>query len=113
MTKKGWDDLVIGAIEKIATAPSKLKDSKESVGQAIEWVKSVRDDIQSKIAEELPSKLAQIDWNSVGEKVATHMAENFDVKVEMKLSFTPKKKNAKSAEQKPKDSKSDHDANQE
>jgi hypothetical protein len=41
------------------------------------------------------------------------MAENFDVKIEMKLSFTPKKKNAKSAEQKPRDAKSDHDANQE
>lgn len=99
MSKKNWDELVMGAIEKLAAAPGKLKDPKESMGQAIEWVKSVKDDIQTKIIEEVPARLSQVDWNSVGESVAKHMAENFDIKIEMKLSFTPKKKKSTREEQ--------------
>lgn len=90
-SKKSWDDLVFGAIEKLAAAPSKLKDPKESVSQAIDWIKTVRSEIQSKIAEEIPSRLSQLDWDLMAEKVADHVVKNYDISVEMKLKFKPKR----------------------
>ncbi len=90
--KKGWDDLVFGAIETLANAPSRLKDSKESVGQAIDWVKSLRDDIQARIAEEIPSRLSQMDWDSMSKKMADYLAENYEAKIEMKIKLVPRSK---------------------
>ena len=90
--KKGWDDLVFGAIETLANAPSKLKDPKESVSQAIDWVKSLREDIQSKIAEEIPARLSQMDWDIMSKKMADYIAENYEAKIEMKVSLSPRKK---------------------
>jgi len=90
--KKGWDDLVFSAIETLANAPSKLKDPKESVSQAIDWVKSLREDIQTKISEEIPARLSQIDWDAMSKKMADYIAENYEAKIEMKVSLVPRKK---------------------
>ncbi len=95
-SKLKWDELVFGAIEKLAAAPSKLKDPKESVVQAVEWVKGLRDDLQEKVAAEVSNKLKQLDWDSTAKKVAEHLVENYDIEVSAKLSFKPKKKEKKS-----------------
>jgi hypothetical protein len=85
-----WDDLVMGAIEKIASAPSKLKDPKESVSQAFEWMKTLRDDLQEKMMGEITKRIQELDWDSVSKKVGEHIAENFDIEVTAKVSFKPK-----------------------
>ncbi|MDB5036475.1 MAG: hypothetical protein JWQ35_3 [Bacteriovoracaceae bacterium] len=96
-----WDEIVFGAIEKIATAQSKFKDPKESVSQAFEWVKTIRDDIQEKITQEISEKLKYLDMESVAKKVGEHLADHYDIEVVSKISLKPKdrkKQNAPKAE---------------
>jgi hypothetical protein len=85
-----WDELVFGAIEKIASAPSKLKDPKESVTQAFEWVKTVRDDLQEKVIGDITERFRNLDWDSMSKQVAEHIVENFDIEVTAKISLKPK-----------------------
>ena len=90
--KLKWDELVFGTIEKLASAPSKLKDPKELGNQAFEWVKGIRDDLQEKITREVMERIRQLDWDVMAKKVAEHLAENYDVEVSGKVSFKPKTK---------------------
>lgn len=90
--KLKWDDLVMGAIEKIAAAPSKLKDPKESVSQAFEWIRTVREDLQEKVINEVTERVREIDWDSVSKQVADQIAKNYDIEVTAKISLKPKSK---------------------
>ena len=90
----GWEDLVFSTLEKIATAPSKLKDPKETVIQAVDWIKGVRDDISEKITGEIKDKISQLDFNALAERIGDHLAENYDVEVTAKISLRPKNKSA-------------------
>jgi hypothetical protein len=90
-----WDELVFGAIEKLAAAPSKLKDPKESVVQAFEWVKTVRDDLQLKIITDVAERFRDLDWDSMSKQVANHLVENFDIEISAKISLKPKSKKKK------------------
>ena len=95
-SRGSWEDLVFGAIEKIATAaPGKLKDPKETVSTAFEWVKGVRSEVQEKIISEVSSRLTEIDWDSFRKKIGDHIAENFDINIKAKISLTPKAKTNK------------------
>lgn len=94
-----WEDLVMGTIEKIATAaPGKLKDPKETVATAFEWVKGVRSEVQERIVAEVSSRLTEIDWDSFRKKIGDHIAENFDIEVKAQISLKPKSKSKKNAD---------------
>ena len=95
-SKKSWEDLVFSVIEKVASAPSKMKDSKESVIAAIDWMKSVKDDVQEKMAQELAQKLSEMDWENLSKKVGEHIVKNYDIHIDAKVSLTPKKKKTSS-----------------
>lgn len=91
-TRIKWDDLVFGAIEKIVSAPSKLRDPKESVANAVEWVKTVKDDLQEKVTLEISNRLKDLDWDRMSKEVANHIAENFDIEVTARIALKPKSK---------------------
>ncbi len=93
--KKIWEELLMGAIERIAQAPSKLKDPKESVTAAMDWVKSMRDDLQGRIAADVSQRLSQIDWESLSKKVGEHLADRYDVEVTARIKLRPKKTDSK------------------
>ena len=97
--KKTWEQIVFGTIEKLAQAPGKLKDPKETVVQAVEWVKATRDDVQQKFISDMTEKVASIDWGNVSKEMADHIAENYDL--ELKVSFRRKKPTSKVVEDSP------------
>lgn len=90
--KRGWEDLVFSTIERIAAAPQKLRDPKESVAAAFEWMKGVKGEIQDRISEEVQKKVTEIDWDRLSREVGTHIAENFDVEITTKVRFVPRAK---------------------
>lgn len=94
-SKVKWDELVFSALEKIAGAPSKLKDPKESVTQAVEWVKGLREDLQEKVVQEISAKFPQLDWDVLSKKLAQQIVEHYDLEVTARISLKPKKKSKK------------------
>jgi len=89
-SRRSWDDLVFAAIEKIAAAPGKLKDPKESVTAAVDWVKSVRDDVQQKVIADVSQRLKELDWEAISKKVGEHLADRYDIEISAKISLKPK-----------------------
>lgn len=85
--RKPWEDLVVGAFERLAAAPGKLKDP----AAAFDWLKGIRDDIQSKVTSELSQQLKNVDWTQIGKAMGDHLAENYDIKVTAEISLKPKK----------------------
>lgn len=78
---KTWNDLIFSTIEKLAQAPGKLKDSKEPVAETFEFLKGIKDNVQSKF-----------DLDGFAKKVAEHIGENFDLEVNAKVSLKRKGK---------------------
>ncbi|PIR23611.1 MAG: hypothetical protein COV44_01905 [Deltaproteobacteria bacterium CG11_big_fil_rev_8_21_14_0_20_45_16] len=95
--RKGWDDLLFSTIEKIAATPGKLKDPKESIVTAVDWMKGLREEVVDKIKDEVANRLGKIDWNLLSEKLGDHLAENYRLKIDAKIEWEPKEKKASMA----------------
>jgi len=93
-SKRPWEDLVFSIIEKLTTAPSKLKDPKESVSAAVEWVKSVRQEVQEKMVHEIKQSIIRFDWEKMGRKVMEELVQEYDIEISSKILFRPKKQRA-------------------
>lgn len=91
-----WEDLIFGTIEKLAQAPNRLKDSKETVGFAFDWVKGMRQEIQEKVREEISSRIGKLDFNQIAKKLGDHLANNYKLKVNATVQWVPKENQKKS-----------------
>jgi len=87
-SKKGWEELLFGTLEKIVATPGKLKDPQS----AIDWFKGLREDLQDRIKEEIAGQVSKIDLPVLAKKVSEHLAQNYDLKIEAKFSWEPKNK---------------------
>ncbi len=91
-SNKSWNDLFFGAVEKLAQASEKIRDSNQPLGAAFDTFKGLKDDLQAKVVKEFSDRLNTIDFESLAKKSAEHLAENYDVEVTAKVSLKPKKK---------------------
>lgn len=87
---KGWEDLIFGTFEKIAQAPNRLKDPKETMNFAFDWVKGMRGEVQERVKEEISARIGKLDFNQIAKRVADHLADNYQVKISATLSWEPK-----------------------
>jgi ribosome-associated toxin RatA of RatAB toxin-antitoxin module len=85
-----WESLLFATFEKIASAPGKLKDPKESVNSAVDWVRGMQRDVQERVKDEVGQRIAKIDWNLMGTKVADHLAKNYRLRIQAEVDFAPK-----------------------
>ena len=88
--KKAWEDIIFKAIQTLATAPQKIKDPKETVGAAIEWVNSTRQDVQDKFVGDLSDKMSKVNWDIISKQVADHIATKYDIEITSRVSLKPK-----------------------
>jgi hypothetical protein len=88
-SNKTLTDLLFGAFEKMAQAPGKIKGGAEP---ALDFVKTVRDEFQNRISEEIAQKLKTIDWDKLSRRAADHLAESYDIEVNATVRLKPKKK---------------------
>lgn len=86
--KKGWEDLIFNTIERLAATPGKIKEP----GAAFDWIKNLREDVQDRVKEEIAQRVAKIDWNRLARGVSKNLAENYELHIDAKLSWTPKDK---------------------
>lgn len=92
--KRPWEDLLYGALDKLASAPGKLKDPKESVAAALEWMKSAREDIQQRLSEDISKRISELDWESLMKSASEHIADHYDLEIKVSLKRKTKKPNA-------------------
>lgn len=90
-SKKGWEELLFGAIEKIAATPGKLKDPQS----AMDWFKGLREDLQEKIKDELGQRIAKMDFNQLATRLGDHLAENYRLKISASVEWEPKTKRSR------------------
>ncbi|TVQ78445.1 MAG: hypothetical protein EA369_06990 [Bradymonadales bacterium] len=88
--KGGWEELIFTAFERVASTSSRLKDPRESVSSAFDWMKGIQKDIQDRIKEEVTNRVSKIDWNIMGNRVADHLAKNYRLKLKAELEWLPK-----------------------
>lgn len=86
----GWEDLLFSTFEKIASAPSKLKDPKDSMVSAVDWVRGFQKEVQDRVKDEVGQRLAKIDWNVMSARVADHLAKNYRMRVSAEVEWLPK-----------------------
>lgn len=84
--RKGWEELIFSTIEKIAATPGKFKDP----GSAFEWVKTIREDVQERIREEVSQRIGKLDWNLLARKLGDHLAEKYRLRIEASIEWQPK-----------------------
>jgi len=88
--RKSWDDLIFSTLEKIAATPGKLKDPKDSISGAFEWVRGLREEAQDRIKEEVSARIGKLDWNQLAERVGDHLAKKYQIKVSATVEWVPK-----------------------
>lgn len=88
--KYRWEDMIFSTFERIASTPGRLRDPKESLASAFDWVKDVREEIADRVKEEVATRVRKLDWNQMPNRVAEHLAQNFNLKIEAKLTWEPK-----------------------
>lgn len=91
-SKRVWEDVLFNTFERLAAAPSRLKDPKESISSAFDWMKGMREDIEDRIKEEVSLRVGKIDWDQLAKKVGDHMAKNYELEIDAKIRWKPKKK---------------------
>ena len=84
-SRKGWDDVFFGALEKMATASGKIRDPQS----AFDWFKGIREDLQDKIKEEITNKISKLDFSDIAKKVGDHLAENY--RLQISVEWKPKR----------------------
>lgn len=72
---RGWEDLVFAAFDKLATASEKIRDPQGNVSAAVEWMKGKK-----------------VDWQRLSTAVGDHLAKNYEIEINAKVSFKPKSK---------------------
>jgi predicted transcriptional regulator len=85
--KSTWEDLILSTIEKIASAPSKIKDS----SMTFDWAKNMGAEIQDRIRDEIGQRIGKLDWEKLSKKVGDHLAQNYRLKVSANIEWEPKK----------------------
>jgi len=88
--RKGWDELILTAFEKIAATPGRLKDSKETFSSAFDWMKGIREEIQNRIKEEISARIGKLDWDQLADKVGDHLAKNYRLEVKATVDWAHK-----------------------
>ena len=88
--RRMWEDLLFGTIDRIAATPGKLKDPKESITSAFDWVKGIREEVGDRVKEEVSSRIGKLDFNQIASKVADHLAKNYEVKVDARVRWVKK-----------------------
>lgn len=91
-TRRVWEDVLFNTFERLAAAPSRLKDPKESLSSAFDWMKGMREDIEDRIKEEVSLRVGKIDWDQLAKKVGDHMAKNYELEIDAKIRWKPKTK---------------------
>jgi hypothetical protein len=89
-----WEDVFFGAIQKIAAAPSKIKDPKDAVSSTIGWMNSTRQDIQEKFVGDLADKVSKVNWEMISKQVGEHLANKYDIEITSRVSLKPKARNS-------------------
>lgn len=93
-SKKVWEEFLISTFDRLAS----FRDPKQSVSSAVDWVKGMREDVQERMKDEISKRVAQIDWDRLGQKVADHLAKNYRVKAQFE--WEPKNSNSSAEEKK-------------
>lgn len=88
-SRRVWEDLLFSALDRITTSSEKLKDPQVAVGSAVEWVKSMREDLQERIKDEIGSRISKLDFNVLARKVGDHLAKNYRLKIEASVKWEP------------------------
>lgn len=82
-----WEEFLFGTIEKIASTPSRLKDPKESISSAFDWMKGIREEIGERVKEEVSQRIGKLDFNQIANKVADHLAKNYEMKIDARVQW--------------------------